>query len=157
MPAGLVDRPRSAETSDRTLAELEALWAADIAPEDAGRSGAAWPYRELRAVVVWGWPAVLLTVALFAPAPAPGAAYAGWVVAASVALVLGPLVAGLVGIAAPFAGLALSAALGGLGVAVGIACRATAHHAGAWWGVETGLFAGLAAASLACLALRRRA
>ena len=41
------------------------------------------------------------------------------------------------------------------GVPGGIACRATEHHAGSWWIVETGAFAALAVASVACLAARR--
>jgi hypothetical protein len=152
MPSAL-QRPRATEDPDALLAELEALWAVEAEPGAPRRPGR--PYDELLAAVVWGWPAVLVTITLFAPSPS--GAYAAWVAWASVALVIGPVLAGLVAISFPAVGLGVSVLLGGTGIAVGIACRATAHHAGGWWAVETCLFAGLAAASLACLALRLRA
>ena len=46
--------------------------------------------------------------------------------------------------------------LGALGVAIGISCRATAHHLGPWWIVETAGFAALTALSVACFAGRTR-
>ena len=152
MPS-VLQRPRATEDRDALLAQLEALWHAEAKPVAPRRPRR--PYDELLAAVVWGWPAVLLTIMLFAPSPS--GAYAGWVVWASVALTLGPVLAALVGISFPAVGLGVSALLGGTGIAVGIACRATAHHAGGWWAAETSLFAGLAVASLACLALRLRA
>jgi hypothetical protein len=152
--------PREQVAEDAVLRQLEELWEASPAGPSAlpvPRRGDA-AYGVLARVLAWGWPSVLGAVLMLAPAPAPGATYAGWVVGASVALVLGPVVAGLLALnGLRTSALAASAALGGLGIAVGIACRATAHHTGAWWIAETAMFAALAALSIACLALRPRA
>lgn len=53
---------------------------------------------------------------------------------------------------------ALWASLGAasVGLLLGWACRATAHHIGSWWLVEVGIFAGLLALTAASLAARRR-
>lgn len=146
---------------DPLVRELERLWetpaAAPVAAAPAVSRARSRTYDGLVRALLCGWPTVLVAVFVFAPAPAPEASYASWVVAASLALLLGPLAAGLVamkGSALPALG--LSASLGGLGIAVGIACRATAHHTGAWWAVETAAFAALAAVSVLALAFRPR-
>ncbi|MBD0317304.1 MAG: hypothetical protein ICV71_02175 [Thermoleophilia bacterium] len=158
MAVELREPPRPA-AEDALVEELEELWAASPDPIGAG------PRRRRRGIlydafargVAWGWPSVLVAIFVLAPAPAPDQTYAGWVVGASIAILLGPLVAGLLalnGWTGPALG--LSGVLGGLGIAVGIACRATAHHTGSWWMVETTMFAALTALSVACLALRAR-
>lgn len=158
MAVELRERPRRA-AEESSLEELEALWeaSADGAREEfrPARRNAA--YAVLARALAWGWPTVLLAIFFLAPAPAPDQTYAGWVVGASVAILLGPLVAGLLarsGWTGPALG--LSGTLGVLGIAVGVACRATAHHAGSWWIAETTMFAALTAVSLACLAVRSR-
>ena len=143
-------------TDEALLRELEALWEAPAAAEPRP-SPRSWAYGPLVRTLVGGWPAVLLAIVLVAPAAAPGEVYPAWVVGASFAIFFGPVLAGIVGgNGRPGIGLALSASLAGLGVAVGIACRATAHHSGSWWAVETGLFAALAAVSVLALAVRPR-
>ena len=109
----------------------------------------------LRHVVGWGWPASLLLAALVAPAGAEDMPRAAWVDPASSAM-LGLLALGYLALAAPRIGFSLFAGAGVLGVALGIDCRASAHHLGAWWIVETAIFAGLAVASVAGLALLSR-
>ncbi len=138
--------------------ELEELWEASpgraVEPRRARENAV---YDVLARGVGWGWPTVLVAILVLAPAPAPGQTYAGWVVGASVAILLGPIVAGLLALNRwTSSAFSLSAVLGGLGIAVGIACRATAHHTGSWWMVETTMFAALTALSLACLAVRAR-
>ena len=161
MSAVLGDAKRRLD--DELLDALEELWATEARepepePEPEPR---AYPrrrslYGQLVRTLVVGWPAVILFVGALAPAPAPDVVYPTWIVAASVALYLGPLLAGLVGAWNGVGGLGLSALLGATGIAVGIACRATSHHVGAWWMVETALFGAFAAASVAALVLRAR-
>ena len=156
--------PAGRSDEDALLRELESLW--DATPADAhdaplGRRLADAAYAILARSLAWGWPATLVGIFVFAPAPAPETTYATWVVGASVALLLGPAVAGLFALKGwTVPAVTLATGLGGLGIAVGIACRATAHHSGAWWLAETGMFAALTvlgAACLACVALRARA
>ncbi len=158
MAIELRDAPRPA-AEEASLEELEALWKASSDPtheaDAPARRRAA--YAVLARALAWGWPSVLVAIFVLAPAPAPDQTYAGWVVGASVAIVLGPFVAGLLarsGWTTPALG--LSGTLGALGIAVGIACRATAHHTGSWWIAETAMFTALTAVSLACLAVRAR-
>jgi len=150
-------RDRTVERSDHVLDQLERLWALPAVDRRPRRKLASETYGLCVRALVFGWPAVILGIALLAPSPAPGATYSSWMVAAGIALTLGPIVAGYVGAGFPMLGLGMSASLGGVGIAAGIACRATAHHMGAWWMVETALFACLAVVSVAALALRARA
>ncbi len=150
--------PPPPAVEDALVEKLERLWAASPdSVEVESRRLRGTRYDALARGLAWGWPSVLVAIFVLAPPPAPDQTYAGWVVGASVAILLGPLVAGLLalnGWTSPALG--LSAVLGGLGIAVGIACRATAHHTGSWWMVETTMFAALTAVSLACLAVRAR-
>jgi hypothetical protein len=155
--------PRDDQTrpaaEDALVHELERLWDAPAAGVGQPRAPAA-PrgrrdaYELLRAALVWGWPTFLVSLLLFTPAPEAGAITPGWVDLASVAILLGVPAAAFMARVLPRGSLAVSGVLGGLGIAVGIACRATEHHLGAWWLVETTGFAALAALSVACLALR---
>jgi hypothetical protein len=143
-------------SEDRLLLELERLWAAS--PGERPQSRGLPIHDVLVRALVLGWPAVMLTIYTLAPAAAPNATYPAWAYAAGYALLVGPLVAGLLGLKGQaLAGLGLSTGLAGLGIGVGIACSATSHHMGAWWMAETAMFAGLAALSVACLALKLRA
>jgi hypothetical protein len=54
-------------------------------------------------------------------------------------------------------GWASSAVAGGLGVVLGIECRASGHHLGTWWLVEAAAFAAVLAVSVAGAASRRSA
>jgi hypothetical protein len=91
------------------------------------------PADEADAPLVW-WDAVYLLLA--------------------VALVVGPgfLAARLAHVPR---GWACSAVAGGLGVILGIACRASGHHLGSWWLLETAAFAAVAAVSVAGAMSRR--
>jgi len=111
--------------------------------------------RVLRQVVGWGWPAFILLAALVAPSGAGDMPRAAWVDPASWAM-LGFLALGYLALATPRIGFSLFAGAGALGVALGIDCRVSAHHLGAWWMVETAIVAGLAAASVAGVVLLSR-
>jgi hypothetical protein len=111
-------------------------------------------YEELVGTLVWGWPAFIVFAGAFAP-DSSGVARPSWVYAASAILLLGLPVAGFVGAAFPTAGFLASGALAGVGMAMGISCRATAHHLGSWWIVETAGFAALGVLSLVCLGAYR--
>jgi hypothetical protein len=148
---------RTPRTPD--LQELEALWelparrrqrvTPDVAAEMSGTIA--------RALAI-AWPVLLFALVAFEPAPRPGATVPVW----SEVLSNGLLLAVLGGIIArvasgPRNGLAFFSAAGALGIAVGVGCRASAHHAGSWWLVETALFSVLAVTAWAGLALTRRA
>ena len=143
---------------DPLVAELEELWAT---PAEERPAATGEPARRrldvqgaLSHALVFGWIALFVAVFAFAPAPDATVRVPVWVDAASVAILVGVLAAALLAAIVPRVALACSALAAGLGVPVGIACRATEHHAGSWWLVETGAFAALAVASVACLATR---
>lgn len=136
-----VERPVGAD-------ELEALWRLPAAAKPRRL------YKRLLTALVFGWPVVL--VFLFAAAPAADAAAPLWADALGGAFFLALVAAPLLGMSFGGVGLGASAVAGAIGIALGVACRATEHHAGSWWMVETGAFAALTALSLACLAARRR-
>jgi hypothetical protein len=161
MPVPLAERETAPAARETSLAELERLWESSPAPSRAAasreRQTAGWrarAYERLVTALVYGWPGVLGVVFLLAPASSTPVA--AWVDLASVLILLGPIGALCLFAAAPRFGLAASALLGGLGIAVGIACRATEHHLGAWWMLETAAFAALTAVSIACFAVRPR-
>jgi hypothetical protein len=137
------------------IRELEALWSAPAARRRPlrRRSPAA---RVLELALPLAWGAVLVLVISFAPASNPQAATPLWaeltltawwgaLVAAGILAWMGRGGPALVG--------SLTSAC--LGVVLGYGCRATQHHAGSWWLVETIAFAGLALLSVAGLAARR--
>jgi hypothetical protein len=141
------------------LDELEALWElpAKRPPRVSPELAAELSRRIVRALAV-AWPALLFALIVFEPAPRPGATVPVWSEVLSYALlltVLGGIIARSA--AGPRAGLGFFSAAGAMGIAVGIGCRATAHHAGNWWLVETVLFSLLAVAAWAGVALTRRA
>jgi hypothetical protein len=154
------ERAPEPAADDPLVDELERLW--ETSPDEPV-AAAAEPARRrvdlhgvLSRALVYGWIALFVAVFTVAPAPDPAVRAPVWVDAASVALLVGVLAAALVAGLFPRIALACSALAAGLGVPVGIACRATEHHAGSWWLVETGAFAALAVASVACLAARSR-
>jgi hypothetical protein len=155
MPSTVAPQPRRAAPAadDELVRELEQLWRRPVAePPSAPRQSRVYPVA-LRALV-FGWPAFLIFISLAIP-PGNEALTPTWVDAASVGLILALVGAGALAFF-PWIALGLSGLAGGLGIAVGIACRATEHHLGSWWLVETAGFSALAALSVACLALRAR-
>jgi hypothetical protein len=112
-------------------------------------------YRELLRCLLWGWPAFLLFISLYEPS-STGVPHPTWVVAGSIAILVGLPILGFAGALYPSIGLSGATLVGALGIAIGISCRATAHHLGPWWIVETTGFALLTALSAACLAARVR-
>jgi hypothetical protein len=148
---------RTRENAD--LQQLEAIWelpakrAPRVTPEVARRLSD----RLLKALAI-AWPALLFALIAFEPAPQPNAHVPVWGEILSYALLL-TVLAGVIGRFATTqrAALGLFSAAGAMGIAVGVGCRATAHHAGNWWAVETALFSVLAVAAWAGLALTRRA
>ena len=154
--SSLLDQP-TAPVPD--VDELECIWA-----EPARDAAEDWPCRaelpegvvRLQQLVGWGWPAFLVLAALVAPAGAEDVPRAAWVDPAGwTMLALLPL--GYVGLMTlPRLGFGLFAGAGALGFALGIDCRASAHHLGAWWIVETAILAGLACAAVAGFVLLSR-
>jgi hypothetical protein len=99
---------------------------------------------------------VLVVVIGFAPAASPEASTPLWANLTLTAWWVALLAAGILAWSGRArSALACSAVSAGCGVALGYACRATEHHVGSWWLVETVAFGALAVLSVACLAVRR--
>jgi hypothetical protein len=106
-------------------------------------------------VLVVAWVTVL-TVALAAAPAAEGVTPPLWTDVVLFGFFLALAGAATAATRAPLWAFGASAVAGALGTVLGVACRATEHHTGAWWIYETASFAGLAALSLAGLATRFR-
>jgi hypothetical protein len=140
-------KPRADE-----LAELEALWEAPAAKTDVPRRRSL---DGLRRPLGFAWGAVLVSLFL-APAPEQEVAtpWYAWVL-------LGAFTLAVIGMFAVFAisGLALSFGAsfvaGALGLAIGVGCLTTEHHAGGWAAYEISAFSALTLASAAGLIARR--
>jgi hypothetical protein len=147
---------RARPTTD--LQELEALWDLPARrprrdPEFADRLS-----RRISRVLAWTWPALLVALAVFEPAPAPNVQIPLWAEIVGDVFLLA-LLAGIISrfAAGPRLALGFFAATGGMGMALGIACRTSGHHTGSWWALETAVFSALTLAALAGLALAQRA
>jgi hypothetical protein len=141
--------------ADRELAELEALWEAPAArprPQPTRRRNVA----RVRRPLGYAW-AVVLASLFLAPAPEQEVAtpWYAWVL-------FGAFTLAVMGMYAVFAtsglGLSFGASLvaGALGLAIGVGCLTTEHHAGGWAAYEIGAFSALTLASAAGLAATRR-
>lgn len=134
------------------LVELEAMWNAPAAQAENPRRR---NLDRFRRPLGFAWGVVLLSLFL-APAPQQEAAtpWYAWVLLAGFTLAV-------IGMYAVFAmsgmGLGLGASLiaGALGLALGVGCLATEHHAGGWAAYEISAFSALTLASIAGLAARR--
>lgn len=139
--------------ADEELAALEALWEAPAAQPAAPRRRSLDGFRR---PLGYAWGAVLFSMFL-APAPEQDVAtpWYAWVL-------LGAFTLAVLGMYAVFAtsgiGLSFGASFvaGALGLAIGVGCLATDHHAGGWAAYEIGAFAALTSASAAALAAQRR-
>jgi MFS family permease len=139
--------------ADDDLAVLEALWEA---PAEEPRAPRRRNLDGFRRPLGYAWGAVLFSMFL-APAPEQEVAtpWYAWVL-------LGAFMFAVLGMYAVFAtsgiGLSFGASLvaGALGLAIGVGCLATDHHAGGWAAYEIGAFAALALASAAGLVAQRR-
>ena len=139
--------------ADDELAALEALWEAPVAQTQAPRRRSLDGFRR---PLGYAWGAVLFSMFL-APAPEQEVAtpWYAWVL-------LGAFTLAVLGMFAVFAtsglGLSFGASVvaGALGLAIGVGCLATDHHAGGWAAYEIGAFAALTLASAAGLVARRR-
>jgi hypothetical protein len=139
--------------ADRELAELEALWEAPTAPPEDRSSRYL---NRVRRPLGFAWGGVLLSLFL-APAPEQEVAtpWYAWVLLAAFTLAV-------IGMFAVFAtsgmGLSFGTSLvaGALGLAIGVGCLATDHHAGGWAAYEIGAFGALTLASAAALFTARR-
>jgi FtsH-binding integral membrane protein len=145
-------------TTERRLQEireLETLW--DISPERESKSPAPAKRRavDLQPVLLGAWIVALATIFLFEPAPSnPNAVVPLWG-----QLLLTGFMAGFFATTYGLAsrrswGARASLVTAGFGVAIAVACAATEHHSGFWWGYEMASFSALSLLSLA--ALRRR-
>ena len=151
---------RPGETNVELL-ELEALWQAPAVEPKPKRRVAA-PVAGFFAARGWrllsiAWPVVLVSLFL-APEPQQAEAAIPWYAWTlfslfSVALV-GMLAASLGSFGSP---LMWSLGAGLLGLALGVGCLATSHHAGGWAAYEIGAFSALTLGSAAALAARRSA
>jgi MFS family permease len=139
--------------ADDDLAALEALWEAPAATTRAPRKRSLDGFRR---PLGYAWGAVLFSMFL-APAPEQEVAtpWYAWVLFGAFALAV-------LGMFAVFAtsgmGLSFGASVvaGALGLAIGVGCLATEHHAGGWAAYEIGAFAALTFASAAGLVAQRR-
>jgi hypothetical protein len=139
--------------ADRELAELEELWEAPAARRQLRRTR---NLDRFRRPLVFAWGAVLLSLFL-APAPEQEVAtpWYAWVL-------LGAFTLAVIGMFAVFAtsgmGLSFGASVvaGALGLAIGVGCLTTEHHAGGWAAYEIGAFSALTLASGAGLFAARR-
>jgi hypothetical protein len=147
---------RTRPSSD--LQELEALWSIPARRPPRDRELADRLSRGISRVLAWTWPALLVALAVFEPAPAANVRVPLWAeIVADVFLLA--LLAGIVArfAAGPRLALGFFAATGGMGMALGIACRTSGHHTGSWWAAETAVFSALTLAAVAGLALAQRA
>jgi hypothetical protein len=139
--------------ADEELAALEALWEAPAAQPPAPRRRSLDGFRR---PLGYAWGAVLLSLFL-APAPEQEVAtpWYAWVL-------LGAFTLAVLGMFAVFATSGLgssfgaSVVAGALGLAIGVGCLATDHHAGGWAAYEIGAFGALTLASAAALFAQRR-
>jgi hypothetical protein len=153
----LTRTPRT--TDPQELEQLEALWELPakrdprVSPESAGFLSDL----IVRKLAI-AWPVVLFALIAFEPAPAPGAVVPWWGELLSVGILM-TVLAGIIGRFAtgPRLPLGFLSVAGALGIAAGVSCRATSHHLGAWWIVETVVFSLLAVAAWAGLAFAQRA
>jgi hypothetical protein len=146
--------------ADEEIQRLEELWRTPAAEPKRPRSPrltAATAYSWLWPALVAAWIGVLVAIFL-APAGNAEVAIPLWVDVALWAWWLTLMAAaGLALTPHRNAALAGSALAGGIGTVLGYACKATGHHTGGWWIVETAAFAALTALSVAALLARRRA
>jgi hypothetical protein len=151
------------ESGKRDLDELELLWQAparphpETAPAPRLRDRLWHLATSGRALAVAWATAIVVLGAAPVPADEADAPLVWWdavYLLVAVGIVVGPgfLAARLAHIPR---GWACSAVAGGLGVILGIGCRATEHHLGSWWLLETAAFAAVAAVSVAGAASRR--
>ncbi len=139
--------------ADDELAALEALWEA---PAEEPRAPRRRSLDAFRRPLGYAWGVVLFSMFL-APAPEQEVVtpWYAWVLFGAFALAV-------LGMFAVFAtsgmGLSFGASLvaGALGLAIGVGCLATDHHAGGWAAYEIGAFAALMSASAAGLIAQRR-
>jgi hypothetical protein len=139
--------------ADEELAALEALWEAPAAQPPAPRRRSLDGFRR---PLGYAWGAVLFSLFL-APAPEQEVAtpWYAWVL-------LSAFTFAVLAMFAVFAtsgmGLSFGASLvaGALGLAIGVGCLATDHHAGSWAAYEIGAFGALTLASAAALFGQRR-
>jgi hypothetical protein len=141
--------------ADRELAELEALWEAPAA-RPRPRPRRPRNLARIRRPLGYAWALVLASL-FFAPASEPEVAIPWW----SWAL-FGAFMVAVLGMFCAFAtsglglGLGASVVAGSLGVALGVGCLTTEHHAGGWAMYELGAFSALTLASATALVARRR-
>jgi hypothetical protein len=143
-------------TTERRLQEIEelkTLW--ELSPD--AETEPPPPTRrtiDLGPVLLGAWILVMGALFLFEPAPAdPQAAVPVWG-QILLTLFMAGFFATTYGLAGKRGwGMKASAFTAGVGVVVAVACAATAHHSGAWWGIELASFSTLGA--LSTFALRR--
>ena len=151
--ATVLDQPRR-----ESLDELEALWA--LPEQEPERRGRRWRLSSAEEVgpsagrYALIWIATIVVVGSLEPAPAAGAQPPGYWYAASAIFwtALGGGLLSLLGRRRLAVG--CFAAMGFAGIALGIACRTSGHHAGSFWLVETLVFGLLGVACAARLVTR---
>ena len=150
--ATILEEPRR-----ETLDELEALWALPERPERRRRRWRIAAEAEVSAaarVYALVWVATIVVVGALEPAPAANVQPPAYWYAAS-AVFWTALGAGLLSLKGPRRlALGCFAAMGFAGIALGVACRTSGHHAGSFWLVETLVFGLLGLACAARLVAR---
>jgi hypothetical protein len=148
LPATVADVPRTAP--DLPPAQP------DLAPPRSGATSSR--YELLSRAAGYTWVAAMLYSFFVAASFAEDVPRPLWLELAGWTVLLGIFAGAMVLSTRPRAGWLVFAALGAVGVAAGIGCRAAHHHAAHWWISETALFAAAALCSLAAarVAPRRR-
>jgi hypothetical protein len=146
------------ESRPETLDELEALWALPERRAKARRRrwrlAAESDVAAAARLYAFVWIGTIVLVGALEPAPAPGVQPPGYWYAAT-AVFWSALGAGLLSLLGPRRlALGCFATMGFAGIALGVACRTSGHHAGSFWLVETLVFGLLGVACAARLVAR---
>jgi hypothetical protein len=146
------------ESRPKTLDELEALWELpERRPPSRTRRWRVAAESEVSAAArlyAFVWIGTIVVVGALEPAPAANVHPPGYWYAAS-AVFWSALGAGMLSLLGPRRiALGCFAAMGFAGIALGVACRTSGHHAGSFWLVETLVFGLLGLACAARLVAR---
>jgi hypothetical protein len=145
------------ERRSETVDELEALWELPEHEPEGRRWRLSSEADVARAAgrFAWIWVGTIVLIGFLEPAPAAGVQPPGYWYAASAVFWIS-LASGLLSLlGSRRAALGCFAAMGFAGIALGVACRASGHHAGSFWLAETLVFGLLGLACTAQLVSRK--
>ncbi len=158
MADGVLTEEREQENAELRL--LEELWTAPPAREAPApvrrpRFPTTWLADRLGWILAFGWGAFIVSV-FFEPAPEPNQIVPVWADALVAGFFLSLGAAGIMAAMRAGRGTYAVATVAGLaGMALGVACGTTGHHASGWWVYELGATSVLTALAVTGLARRR--